>query len=92
MSGLLRPHEVEEDTGLRLPESADSDTLGGLVTEYLGRLPEAGDVVHLEVRDMRDRDEIGAARVVPVAIDVVRVDGLRVDRVRVRRLGEDGSP
>src|SRR5690606_30862865 len=43
LSGLLRPDEVENITSLGLPDAEESDTLGGLLTECLGRLPDVGD-------------------------------------------------
>ena len=83
LSGLLRPDEVAEATGILLPESEEGDyeTLAGLVTERLGRVPRVGDAVELEARD----DE-GARR--QVRLSVRRMDALRVDRVRL----EAGPP
>ncbi len=46
LSGLLRPDELGEITGLLLPPG-DYDTLGGLFAERLGRLPEQHDSVSL---------------------------------------------
>jgi CBS domain containing-hemolysin-like protein len=39
ISGLLRPDEVEDLTGITLPESEDYDTVAGLVLQVLGRVP-----------------------------------------------------
>ncbi len=47
MSGLLHRHEVEADIGFAWPEGR-YETLGGLVTAELGRLPEPGDRVTIE--------------------------------------------
>ena len=41
LSGLLRPDEVEDLTGVPLPESEDYDTVAGLVLQVLGRVPRA---------------------------------------------------
>jgi CBS domain containing-hemolysin-like protein len=78
LSGLLRPDEVRHATGIALPESEEGDyeTLAGLVSERLGRVPRVGDAVELEVRD----DE-GARRM--ARLSVRRMDALRVDRLRL---------
>jgi magnesium and cobalt exporter, CNNM family len=83
LSGLLRPDEVLEATGIALPESEEGDyeTLAGLLADRLGRVPRVGDAVELEARD----DE-GARR--HVRLSVRRMDALRVDRVRL----ETGPP
>ena len=54
--GTLRPDELHDRTGLRLPEG-DYETVAGYVISCLGRVPEPGDVVdspvgRLEVLDM----------------------------------------
>lgn len=46
---LWRVDEVADATGMALPEHPDYDTLSGLVLQRLGRLPEAGDTVDVEV-------------------------------------------
>lgn len=45
VSGLLRPDELVETTGLVVPEDGPYETLGGLVMAALGRVPEPGDEV-----------------------------------------------
>jgi CBS domain containing-hemolysin-like protein len=68
LSGLLRPDEVAELTGIELPRDARRyETLGGLVTAYLDRIPAEGDVVELDGPRLR----------------VARMDGFRVDQVEV---------
>ena len=68
LSGLLRPDEVAELTGIELPRDARRyETLGGLVTAYLDRIPAAGDTVELP----------------GIGLLVERMDGFRVDQVRV---------
>ncbi|MFK4729800.1 hemolysin family protein [Agromyces mediolanus] len=64
--GILRPDELEERTGIRVPENGDYETVAGFITAELGRLPVVGDEV-----------EIGEGR-----LEVRRLDGRRVDRVR----------
>jgi CBS domain containing-hemolysin-like protein len=82
VSGLLRPDELYEQTGLSVPEGAPYETLGGLVMTALGRIPEEGD--EIVVGDVRLRVE--------------KMDGRRVDSLRVAEVegesapGDDGSP
>ncbi|MFZ0015256.1 MAG: hemolysin family protein [Acidimicrobiia bacterium] len=47
LSGLLHRHEVESEIGFAWPEGR-YETLGGLLTAELGRLPEPGDQVTIE--------------------------------------------
>ena len=68
VSGLLRPDEVATATGIALPEDGSYDTLGGLIAESLGRVPQIEDVVNLDT----------------VRLTVERMDALRVDRVRLQ--------
>ncbi|MCK9795772.1 hemolysin family protein [Isoptericola sp. 4D.3] len=65
--GVLRPDELEERTGLVVPEGPAYETLGGLVMAELGRVPEVGDEV--ATHDVRLRVE---------AMDARRVERLRV--------------
>jgi CBS domain containing-hemolysin-like protein len=66
LSGLLRDDQVAEVSGFALPEGP-YDTLGGLVMQRLGRVPDRGDVV--DVDGWR--------------LTVLEVDGRRVDRVQL---------
>ncbi|WP_182111695.1 MULTISPECIES: hemolysin family protein [unclassified Actinotalea] len=66
--GLLRPDELEEATGVVVPDEGAYETLGGLVMALLGRVPHAGDVV----------------QVPGVLLQVEQMDGRRVERLRVR--------
>jgi CBS domain containing-hemolysin-like protein len=52
LAGDLRLHEVERETDLVLPEGP-YDTVGGLVMERLGRIPEVGDQVSVMGVDVR---------------------------------------
>ncbi len=72
LSGLLRPDEVAELTGVGLPEGDDFDSLGGLVVDRLGRVPRSGDAVTEELDGHR------------VHLRVEKMDGWRVDRVGMR--------
>jgi CBS domain containing-hemolysin-like protein len=73
LSGLLRPDELRTDTGLFVPDSRDYETVAGLVTEGLGRIPQRGDVV----------------RCGDAEFTVERMDGMRADRLRMRRCSEE---
>ncbi len=87
LSGLLRPDEVEDLTGVPLPESEDYDTVAGLVLQVLGRIPERGDIAEVSVPDTSDPDE---PREQMVTLAVEHMDGLRIDRVALTTL--DGRP
>lgn len=76
LSGLMRPDEIADQVGLLLPEDEDYETLGGLIATRLGRMPEPGDRIDLEVRDVDDRLQ-------RVDLTVVAMDDLRIDRVRL---------
>jgi CBS domain containing-hemolysin-like protein len=66
VSGLLRPDEVAELTGMELPRDPRRyETLGGLVTAYLDRIPAPGELIELP----------------GVRVTVVAMDGFRVDQV-----------
>jgi CBS domain containing-hemolysin-like protein len=64
--GELRPDEVLDRTGIRIPEDDVYDTVGGFIMSVLERIPVVGDSVELE----------------DGTLDVQRMDGRRVDRVR----------
>lgn len=81
LSGLLRPDEAGEALDLELPEARESDTLGGLMTERLGRFPRVGDEVVLSARDEARPDGVGLPVPVAVRLRVTRLDGWRVDRL-----------
>ncbi|MFL6062729.1 MAG: hemolysin family protein [Marmoricola sp.] len=84
VSGLLRPDEVKDATGLDLPEHEDYDTVAGLLVRELGKIPERGDeaVVPLPVVQPEDDDEDPVQE--SVVLRVERMDGLRVDRISLR--------
>ncbi len=90
VSGLLRPDEVADATGLVLPEDEDYDTVAGLLVRELGRIPTRGDqvVVPLPLVIPEDDDEEPVQE--HVLMRVERMDGLRVDRISLRKL-EDAS-
>ncbi|HWM16647.1 MAG TPA: hemolysin family protein [Microbacterium sp.] len=76
--GDLRPDEVRDRTGIRIPEGDVYDTVGGYIMSVLERIPVTGDSVQIE----------------DGTLDVQRMDGRRVDRVRFTHASmpdEDGS-
>jgi CBS domain containing-hemolysin-like protein len=76
LSGLLRPDEVARAVGVLLPEDDEYETVAGLLSLRLGRVPEPQDAVELETQDTDGRPLI-------VTLTVLRMDGLRVDLVRL---------
>ena len=64
--GDLRPDELEDRTGILVPENENYETVAGFVMSELGRIPEQGDVVTVPEGEFK----------------VVRMDGRRIDRLR----------
>jgi CBS domain containing-hemolysin-like protein len=92
VSGLLRPDEVEDLTGIELPDHEDYDTIGGLVMRALGRVPRVGDVAEIVVPERRDPDDDSDGPHEQLAVlGVERMDGLRIDRVSLKVLGNDSD-
>lgn len=92
LSGLLRPDEVRDATGIHLPEDESYDTVAGLLVRELGRIPERGDraVVALPVVHPENDDEEPIED--HALLKVERMDGLRIDRLSIKRLpGETGE-
>jgi CBS domain containing-hemolysin-like protein len=73
VSGLLRPDEVRDRTGIEVPEGR-YETLAGFVLERLGRLPEEGDAV-----------EVGGVRLTVTGLEGRRVARLRATPLRPPR-------
>jgi CBS domain containing-hemolysin-like protein len=88
LSGLLRPDEIADRTGVHLPEDEDYETVAGLIAFELGEVPEAGDSVSVEALD-----EEGIR--LRASLTVLTMDELRVDRVRLEvaplEPGEDAA-
>lgn len=64
--GLLRPDELRDRLNIEIDEDGPYETIGGFVMWALGRIPEIGDRVELEVG----------------TLIVEQLDGLRIDRIR----------
>jgi CBS domain containing-hemolysin-like protein len=62
----LRPDELLERAGIRVPDDGDYETVAGFAIERLDRIPEIGDEVELDTGTLR----------------IERVVGQRVDRMR----------
>jgi CBS domain containing-hemolysin-like protein len=92
LSGLLRPDEVEDLTGVALPAGEEYDTVAGLVLRLLGRIPLRGDTARVAVPDP-EADEEASARGEreerTALLTVEHMDGLRIDRVSLRVLEEE---
>lgn len=86
VSGLLRIDEVATGTGFRAPEG-EYETIGGLVLQELGRIPEVGDSVELTAFDPDGPIED------PIRwrAEVVAMDGRRIDLVALTELGRRGD-
>ncbi|MDX6360957.1 MAG: magnesium and cobalt exporter, family [Nocardioidaceae bacterium] len=82
LSGLLRPDEVEDLTEIELPDHEDYDTIGGLVMQVLGRVPERGDVAEVPVPDRSDPDQPERQKLAVLTVD--HMEGLRIDRISLR--------
>ncbi|HEX2893420.1 MAG TPA: hemolysin family protein [Marmoricola sp.] len=85
VSGLLRPDEVLDATGLALPEHEDYDTIAGLLVQRLGRIPRAGDVVDVALPPVMPEDDDEEPLLEHVRLRVVRMEGRRVDRIAIQR-------
>ncbi|GAB2757010.1 hemolysin family protein [Nocardioides salsibiostraticola] len=81
ISGLLRPDEVEDLTGVELPAGEDYDTVAGLVLKVLGRVPDPGDAVEIELVNSSGGDD---EEVQSATLMVEQLDGLRIDRISMR--------
>ena len=72
MSGNLDLDRIRELLEFRPQEPLESTTVGGLVTEWLGRVPQPGETV--------ERDGI--------RLEVLASSELRVEQVRVSRVAQ----
>ena len=82
VSGLLRIDEVAAETGFRAPEG-EYETIGGLVLQELGHIPETGEAVELTAFD----PDSGADEPARWLATVVRMDGRRIDLLELTGLG-----
>jgi CBS domain containing-hemolysin-like protein len=86
VSGLLRIDEVATATGFRAPEG-DYETIGGLVLDELGHIPEVGETVVLNAFD----PDGGYDDPVQWLATVVAMDGRRIDLLELTQVGRAGE-
>ncbi|HEX5797803.1 MAG TPA: hemolysin family protein [Candidatus Saccharimonadales bacterium] len=77
LSGLLRPDEISEELGILLPDEDDFETIAGLVTDRLKKIPEKGDKVLIAGRN-EDNEACS------VELKVEGMDNNRIDEISVR--------
>jgi CBS domain containing-hemolysin-like protein len=82
VSGLLRIDEIADATGFRASEG-EYETIGGLVLQLLGHIPDEGESVELTAFDP-DGPIDDPMRWLAT---VVRMDGRRIDQLELRQLG-----
>jgi CBS domain containing-hemolysin-like protein len=75
VSGNFGLDQLQELLSVRLPEDTEATTVGGLILEWLGRVPHAGEAVERH----------------GVRLEVLAADELRVQQVRLARLEEAAS-
>lgn len=85
VSGLLRPDEVLDATGLALPEHEDYDTVAGLLVQHLGRIAQRDDAVDVALPPELPEDDDEDPVLAHAHLRVVRMDGRRVDRIAIQR-------
>lgn len=90
LSGLLRPDEVTERTGIVLPEHADYETIAGLVLHRLGRIAAPGDAVRVRGERAQRTDEF-VPEPVEVELRVEQVIRRRIDRIQLTVVGDDAA-
>ena len=86
VAGLLRIDEVTSAIGFRAPEG-EYETIGGLVLQELGHIPEAGETVQLRAF-APDGPLTDPVRWLAT---VVRMDGRRIDLLELTELGRRGD-
>lgn len=77
VSGDVLIEDLNEETGLNIPESEDYDTIGGLVLSTLSTIPEDGSKLDVETEDIR--------------IHVLSVKERRIERVEVEKRIKDST-
>jgi CBS domain containing-hemolysin-like protein len=87
VSGLLRPDEVASETGYRAPEG-EYETIGGLVLEQLGHIPEVGETVELPALDADGLlDDVTRWQAT-----VVQMEGRRIDQLELSEIEPEAEP
>jgi CBS domain containing-hemolysin-like protein len=89
VSGLLRTDEVAGATGFRAPEG-DYETIGGLVMQELGHIPDEGESVELAAfAPDESYDDPPRWRATVVAMDGRRIDLVKLVQLTGRERGAD---
>ncbi len=83
LPGALRPDEIDDLTGVEVPEAEHTDTVGGLITERLGRFARTGEAITITALDRGRLDEDGLPTPVRAILAVTAVDGRHITRVRL---------
>jgi CBS domain containing-hemolysin-like protein len=86
VSGLLRIDEVAGATGFRACEG-EYETIGGLVLQELGHIPEEGESVELTAFD----PDAPLQDPVRWLASVLQMDGRRIDQLELTKLGRRGD-
>ena len=86
VSGLLRIDEVDTETPFRAPEG-EYETIGGLVLQELGHIPDEGESVTLTEFD----PDTALQHPVRWQATVERMDGRRIDLIKLVRVDPDGG-
>jgi len=86
VSGLLRIDEVAEATGFRASEG-EYETIGGLVLQELGHIPEQGESVELSAFD----PDAPLEDPVRWLATVLQMDGRRIDQLELTKLDRFGD-
>ncbi len=73
VSGSFHVDRLEELTNFRLPDDTESTTVGGLASEWFGRVPEAGESIARN----------------GIRLEVLAANNLRVEQVRVTKLEKE---
>jgi CBS domain containing-hemolysin-like protein len=86
VSGLMRIDEVDTETPFR-PSEGEYETIGGLVLEQLGHIPEEGETVELTEFD----PDAPLDDPVRWQAKVIRMDGRRIDLLELTKLERHGD-
>lgn len=87
VSGLLRIDEVGTETPFRPSDDGEYETIGGLVLQELGRIPEPGDTVELTEFDPDGPID----NPIRWQAKVIQMDGRRIDVVELTEIGRRGD-
>lgn len=84
LSGLLRPDEIGEELGVYLPDEEDFETIAGLITDRLKKIPEEGDKVIIAGKDR-------SGRRCDVELKVEDMDNNRIDEISMKVINKENG-